>query len=45
MTIREITEAIEELAIQTGCSYLEMIEWIAKNNRDEKILPWEDKEK
>ncbi len=45
MTIQEITEAIEELAIRTGYSYLEMVEWIAKNNRDEKILPWEDKEK
>ena len=42
MSIKEIIKAIENLAIRTGCSYQEMVEWIAKNNRDEKTLPWED---
>ena len=44
MTITEIIEGIGELARRSNITFEETVEWISRNDREENILPWEDKE-
>ena len=43
MTIREIIEGIGELAQRSNMTFDEAVEWISRNDRDENILPWEER--
>ena len=44
MCISKIIEEIGELARRSNMTFEEMVDWIARTDRDEEILPWEDEE-
>ena len=43
MTIAKAIEELMELARRSNMTFGELLEWLSQSNRDEDILPWEDK--